>query len=185
MLVSKYISEKLDEKRRIARACNIATYIKENYAKLEGESISAKEIRKQIRFKLDPALRFAVDSRSEEEINGDHRAHGDAWGKSGLKLSFVNQNGVKKIEFSLPNLKLCASYLLGKGPKVGAIKLKASAKNNIVDDKLISQAVKVDVDKLTDWEKVFVRSLDEKWRGRGLSNRQRNRLVKIIKERSK
>ena len=187
MLVSKYVSEDRDKNRRVARACNIATYIKENFAKLEGSSIAPKAIRKSIRFKIDPTSRYVADNRTKKEIEGDNRAHGDAWGKSGLKLSTVGTNGSKKIEFSLPNLKRSVSYLLGQGPKVGALELKTDkVDSNCLEETndLIDRAMKIPTEKLKEWERIFVLSLNKKWRKKGLSDKQKARLKLVLLDRS-
>ena len=112
MLVSKFVSEIRSDKRRVARACNIAKWITENYSKYAGLFISVEQLRSSISSDhkdttLDPL--------------GDRRAHGDALYELGVSRKTVD--GVTYVDISLPNLKRCASFLLGQGRRVGALSL--------------------------------------------------------------
>jgi len=169
MLVSEYVAEDGDN-RRMARACNIATYFIGNYD--EGGHISVKELRREICQILDVA----------PPSTGDLKAHGDAWGASGLRLDFDEFDGQKQIEFSLPNLKRCASYLLGKGPKISALKLIRRLLTNV---ELINVAIVLSQNNMTNWEKKFIRDMNCLWRSKVLSSSQRAKLMQIIDERTK
>lgn len=178
MLVSEYVSENREDNRRVARVCNIAKFIIDNFD--AGQRISAKELRAQIPVDVkDPDL----------DSVGDRKAHGDAINT--LNLGRIVKNGETLIDYSLPNLKRCASWILGEGQKVGAVKLikeetdvdEHTQKLND-DNALIDQAMAIPLANFTDWERMFVFSLNKNWRARGLSEKQHKRLVRVISERS-
>jgi hypothetical protein len=174
MLVSEYVSEDREKDRRVARACNIAKWFIDHFK--PGQRVSTKALRDQI-----PA---SVKDGSLE-ANGDLKAHGNA--VRALNLGMLNRNGETLIDFSLPNLKRCTSWILGEGQKVGAVKLirdEVSQEQTREDNELIDLAMEIPTASFTEWERIFVFSLSKKWRGRQLSTKQRNRLLKIIEERS-
>lgn len=173
MLIPEYVSEVRSKGRRNARACNIAKWFITNFK--PGKRIAAKTIREEIPNKFkDQTL----------DTKGDLKAHGRAI--NALNLGKLTNNGETFIDFSLPNLKRCASWILGQGQKVGAIKLlrdEMVQEQIIEDNELIDLTIEIPNDNLTQWERIFVHSLNKNWRDRGLSTKQRDRLLKIIKER--
>jgi hypothetical protein len=174
MLVSEYVSENREKDRQIARACNIAKWMLDNFRL--GERVSAKDIRNNIPQQVkDTTL----------DAKGDLKAHGCA--VNALDLGRLTRDGEMLVDFSLPNLKRCASWILGQGQKVGAIKLlKDEVTQECVqeDNELIDLAMEIPTENFTEWERIFVFSLNKNWRERGLSLKQRTRLLKVIEERS-
>ena len=193
LLVSNYVSEDREENRRIARACNIAKWLIDNFPHKAGKRINVKDLRKAIPNQVkDTTL----------SSGGDLKAHGNAI--NALNLGRLTVGKETMVDISLPNLKRCTSWVLGQGQKVGAIslirdedepeKLKAPKSekpktpepvNQLEEDNaLIDIALEIPAKNMSDWENNFVESLDQKWRRRGLSKRQRETLVKVIRERS-
>ena len=176
LLVSSYVSEDRSDERNTARACNIAKYIIDNFGSNAGKRINIKDLRKNI-----PG---DVKDTSLNPI-GDLKAHGNA--VNVLNLGKLTRGKDTYVDFSLPNLKRCTSWILGQGRKVGAIQLirdsdEPADENGEVppgDNELIDCAIAMPQGKLTDWERNFVRSLDKKWRN-GLTRKQRATLEKII-----
>lgn len=177
LLISNYVSEARDENRRTARACNIAKYLIDNFSTNAGKRISIKELRNGI-----------PNEFKDESLNpkGDLKAHGDA--VNALNLGKLTKNKETFVDFSLPNLKRCTSWILGQGRKVGAIQLvrdEEETKDPLIrDDDLIDLGMEIPVDQLTEWELIFTRSLNKSWRERGLSTKQRSTLERIIQKNS-
>lgn len=173
LLVSGYVSEDRDEDRRTARACNIAKWFIDNFSSNAGKRINIKDLRRNIPDKVkDSGL----------DPTGDLKAHGDA--VNTLNLGRLTKKGKTMVDFSLPNLKRCTSWILGQGQKVGAVQLIRENDQRDEDNALIDLGMEIPADKLTEWERIFIHSLNKKWREKGLSDKQKARLKLVIRDRA-
>ena len=174
-LVSKFVDEDQDGIKLICRASNIAHWFTQNFSDYSGTLVSMKNLREEI-----------VSETGETPGTGDFRVHGRAVGLLNLNLDTVS--GENYVEFSLINLKRCASFLLGRGRISHGITLikdpSVSADAVESDDDLIDQGLALSESSLTSFERIFTRNLNKKVRGRDLSSSQRAKLLQIINERS-
>ena len=175
MLISKFINEDQNKIKLICRASNIAHWFNQNFANHAGTLMSLRDVRSSI---LDGLGNPSTGS-------GDLRVHGRAAKLLGLNLETISNENY--VEFSLINLKRCASFLLGSGRISGGLTLlkkpTVSADQAESDVDLIDQAMLLDSDKLTTFERIFTKNLNKKYRTRKLSMPQRVKLLQIINER--
>jgi len=174
MLVSKFVPELEKENRLVRRASNIATLFLELMPKFEGKAVSVRALRLELLRRLDI---------SPTNLVGDLRAHGDAYGKSGLGLETIVVGGQKYVEFSLVNQVRCIRYLLGQGRKVGALvhKQLVETVDDILpgDDVILSSLNGIEEDVLSDWELDFRTNVIRKGH---LSEKQREKALEIMSE---
>ena len=189
LLVSNFIKEDGDN-RRLARQANIATMFNLMFSKHIGEVINAKVFRNMI---LEN-LKERGFSSEVFDINGDFRAHGDAYGKSGLNLDITKIGRDRYILFSLPNIIRCTRFLLGNGGRTtGSLYLKRlDLENEIIgrndvkledlnDFELVD--LLIEVPNKTGWEQNFANDIDKKFRNH-ITPGRKAKIIQIISERS-
>ena len=110
----KYVVESGPREKRCKNIALAILELRETHKKVTG--VATDRLRAHIRAKL------ALPSIIGEMYYGDLRAHGDALGGHGLKLTVVRESKKRVVKFTEENLKICRDYIAGnKGEESGTL----------------------------------------------------------------
>ena len=109
----KYISEVGPREKRCVNIAIAILELHETHKKATG--VATDRLRAHIRTNLK------MEKLEGEKHNGDLRAHGDALGGHGLKLTVVREGGKRIVKFSEGNIQICRDYLANNSEEAGTL----------------------------------------------------------------